>query len=239
MSARVGAPPPGAPTAIVSWDGTANDRDALALGRLLATAGARLSLAYVRHPVAGRVPASPEHDEALALLRRGALELDLPQAPLHVVDDASTGEGLRALAERERAGVVVFGSDYRTAPGEVRPGTSAQRLLEGGPVALALAPAGLRDRPHRRPASVALRAEPGDAHAAATARDLVAAWDAVALTGAGGDPGLLIVGSRAEAAPGRVGLGAAGRAAIERARCPVLVLARGVALGFSAAGAFA
>lgn len=132
MSARVGAPPPGAPTAIVSWDGTANDRDALALGRLLATAGARLSLAYVRHPVAGRVPASPEHDEALALLRRGALELDLPQAPLHVVDDASTGEGLRALAERERAGVVVFGSDYRTAPGEVRPGPRRSACWRAG-----------------------------------------------------------------------------------------------------------
>ena len=34
---------------IVSYDGTENDRDALALGRLLAEAGASLELAYVRH----------------------------------------------------------------------------------------------------------------------------------------------------------------------------------------------
>ena len=34
---------------IVSYDDTDNDRDALALGRLLAFSGAELSLAYVRH----------------------------------------------------------------------------------------------------------------------------------------------------------------------------------------------
>ena len=34
---------------IVSYDDTDNDRDALALGRLLAISGAELSLAYVRH----------------------------------------------------------------------------------------------------------------------------------------------------------------------------------------------
>ena len=34
---------------IVSYDGTANDTDALALGRLLARAGGSLELAYVRH----------------------------------------------------------------------------------------------------------------------------------------------------------------------------------------------
>ena len=38
-----------APRIIVSYDDTDNDRDALALGRLLAVSGAELSLAYVRH----------------------------------------------------------------------------------------------------------------------------------------------------------------------------------------------
>src|SRR5438034_360771 len=37
------------PRIIVSYDDTDNDRDALALGRLLAHGGADLSLAYVRH----------------------------------------------------------------------------------------------------------------------------------------------------------------------------------------------
>ena len=34
---------------IVSYDGTSNDDDALALGRMLAAGGASLALAYVRH----------------------------------------------------------------------------------------------------------------------------------------------------------------------------------------------
>ena len=38
---------------IVSYDDTDNDRDALALGRLLAFSGAELSLAYVRHSFGG------------------------------------------------------------------------------------------------------------------------------------------------------------------------------------------
>ena len=38
---------------IVSYDDTDNDRDALALGRLLAFTGAELSLAYVRHSQGG------------------------------------------------------------------------------------------------------------------------------------------------------------------------------------------
>ena len=36
-------------TAIISYDGTPNDDDALALGRLFAQAGATVALAYVRH----------------------------------------------------------------------------------------------------------------------------------------------------------------------------------------------
>ena len=34
---------------IVSYDGTANEDDAIALGRILGDAGAEVSLAYVRH----------------------------------------------------------------------------------------------------------------------------------------------------------------------------------------------
>ena len=38
-----------APHAIVSYDDTENDHDALMLGRILGEAGAQLTLAYVRH----------------------------------------------------------------------------------------------------------------------------------------------------------------------------------------------
>ena len=45
--------------AIVSYDDTENDHDALMLGRVLADAGAQLTLAYVRHSTQdGSRPAS-------------------------------------------------------------------------------------------------------------------------------------------------------------------------------------
>src|SRR5262249_52528682 len=58
---------------IVSYDGTKNDTDALALGSLLAGAGGSLSLAYVRH--AKEADATREHQaqtDAAALLETGA-----------------------------------------------------------------------------------------------------------------------------------------------------------------------
>src|SRR5207302_5315831 len=77
-------------------------------------------------------------------LARGADLLGDPEVARHVVISPSTGDGLARLAEAERASLIVFGSDYRTAPGHVEPGTSAQHLLDGGSVAIAIATAGLR-----------------------------------------------------------------------------------------------
>src|ERR1700686_2031559 len=100
---------------IVSYDGTANEDDAIALGQLLARAGGEVSLAYVRHTH------EPDRDretlaqhEAQELLERGAtLFGDTHGASLgrYVVTDRSTPEGLRALAEAQGADVIVFCSD--------------------------------------------------------------------------------------------------------------------------------
>ena len=128
---------------IVSYDDTDNDRDALALGRLLAFCGAELSLAYVRHSQGGAL----EEKEAEDLLARGAESVGAPEMPRHVVVNPGTSVGLAELAEREGADVIVFGSEYRTAAGTVKPGIPAHKLLLGGPAAIAVAPAGLRDNP--------------------------------------------------------------------------------------------
>jgi hypothetical protein len=77
-------------------------------------------------------------------LERGAATMGDPQITRHVVIGASTGAGLGRLAESDGASVVVFGSDYRTAPGHIEPGASAQDLVNGGSVAIAIAAAGLR-----------------------------------------------------------------------------------------------
>jgi nucleotide-binding universal stress UspA family protein len=221
------------PTMIISYDGTANDRDALALGAVLASAGADVSLAYVRHaPEADPDREARARRAADALLREGAHALGVPDARRHVVLHGSTGAGLRQLAEREEADVVVFGSDYRTAAGSVRPGVSAQRLLSGGPAAVAIAPAELRELPEGGFRRIGVLPEGPDLAAEETAASLAEAVDAVVVDAREGGLDLLIVGSRPEAELGHVMLSAVAEYAIELSRCPVLVVARGTAVRF-------
>src|SRR6202522_3042644 len=131
---------------IISYDGTANEDDAIALGRIFHRAGAEVAVAYVRHSVepddSGETLAQ---GQAEALLQRAAGLLGNPEAARHVVVDRSTPEGLRTLAAAQGADVIVFCSDSHTAKGHIAVGNSAQRLLEGGSTAIAIAPAGLAD----------------------------------------------------------------------------------------------
>jgi nucleotide-binding universal stress UspA family protein len=219
------------PSIIVSYDDTANDRDALALGRLLMDAGASAALAYVRHARSPqRAQEVLEERRADELLERGAVSIRAHHAPRHIVVHASTGEGLRELAVRQGADVVVFGSDYRTAPGTVRPGTSAHRLLHGGPVAVAIAPAGVRSRPPLHARLIGTLAE-DDGAVARTAHSLATALGA-GVTRGDERPDLLVVGSAVGAAHGRVALSAIAEYEIETSGVPVLVLPRGVAVEF-------
>ena len=66
-----------APHAIISYDDTPNDQDALVLGHQLADAGARLTLAYVRHTTEiEHTREEREEHAAEDLLKRGALWLE-------------------------------------------------------------------------------------------------------------------------------------------------------------------
>lgn len=216
---------------IVSYDDTDNDRDALALGRLLAYSGAELSLAYVRHSQGGAL----EEKEAEDLLARGAASVGAPDIAQHVVVNAGTSVGLAALAEREKADVIVFGSEYRTAPGTVKPGIPAHKLLLGGPAAIAVAPADLHSRPSVGVNTVGVIDE-GDEAARATAHSLASALGAEVGEHDGGRPvDLLVVGSRPESPLGKVTLSAASDYAVETATQPVLVVPRGTELSFGSA----
>src|SRR2546423_10302950 len=87
---------------IVSYDDTDNDRDALALGRVLSELGGEISLAYVRHtqqPDSARE--ALEEREADELLAKGAQALGDEKIARHVILHASTGAGLWELAESE------------------------------------------------------------------------------------------------------------------------------------------
>jgi nucleotide-binding universal stress UspA family protein len=217
---------------IISYDGTDNDRDALALGRALGELG-KLSLAYVRHTQqADSAREALEEKEAEELLKHGADALGDDSIQRHVIVHASTGAGLWELAEREKADLIVFGSDYRTAEGAVIPGTSAQRMLTGGPVAVAVAPAGYRNQDHEVKTVGVLAEEDADDAAFNTAQSLA---DAVGGTVADRHDGahLLVVGSSPASPKGHVNLSARAGYAIETASSPVIAVARGTEVRFS------
>jgi nucleotide-binding universal stress UspA family protein len=215
---------------IISFDGSDNDHDALALGRTLGDAGAQVSLAYVRHT--RETDAARERQaqaDAEAILERGAQWLGQDNVARHVVVDASTGEGLRRLAETEKADVLVFGSDWHTTPGHVQPGRSALRLMDGGPVAIAIAAAGLRDHKDAGLSHIALPGGEIDSAARQTAEALTARAGTPLALPTQDNVDLLVVGSRPGAPEGSVSLSAASEYLVETTNASVLVLARGVA----------
>jgi nucleotide-binding universal stress UspA family protein len=225
-----------APKIIISYDDTGNDRDALALGRLLAFEGAHLSLAYVRHtPAAEREQEKAEERKAEQLLERGASLIGAPDLQRHVVHHRSTGEGLIELATREGADVVVFGSDYRTATGHVIPQKSAERLMTGGPVAVAIAPAGFRSRSSVRIARIGVVSD-GDGAAGETATGLGTALGASVIEFDDEPVDLLVLGSREGTPTGRVELSASAAYEIDKATFPVLAVPRGKPVQFARTG---
>jgi nucleotide-binding universal stress UspA family protein len=218
---------------IVSYDGTANENDAIALGGLFARAGAELALAYVRHTH------EPDRDretlvqsQAEELLDRGAGLLGNPNVARHVVTDRSTPEGLRALAEREGASVIVFCSDSHTAKGHVSVGNSAERLLDGASTAIAIAPAGFAESARAAAIHRIVAVGDGAGGAQATAESLAAALNATVEPVADDHADLLVIDSRPEAEQGRISLSSSAAHLIEIATCPVLVVPRGTALRF-------
>lgn len=220
------------PTAIISYDDTPSDHDALMLARVLRDAGAELILAYVRHTTEDeRERERLEEDEAEALLERGARTLGDLDVEQRVVLSASTADGLSWLAEREEAQIIVFGSDYRTAAGHVSPQKSAQALLDGGPAALAIAPANYRSDRARTFGRLGLLASPGDDAALETARDLAETLGA-RVTSDEPHVDLLVIGSRPEAPAGRVLISASAQHEIDNATSPVLVVPRSVPVRF-------
>jgi nucleotide-binding universal stress UspA family protein len=217
MSARV----------IVSYDGTPNDDDALVLGRALSGGGANLALAYVRHSrvLDPRREQLAQHDAE----RRLGAGIDLlgdPAVSSHVLFNASTNEGLEQLAASQGAGLVVFGSDYRTAPGRAEPGNTAQRLLDGGPLAIAVARAGLRLVPEEPLATIAAANPDDDPAVGVTVEAIIASLGLIRVPAESPSVDLIVVGSQPGVSAGTLVLSGAARASLNTARGSVLVLAR-------------
>ena len=212
---------------IISYDGTANEDDAIALGRILGQAGAEVALAYVAHT-------NDSTGDTQTVLNRGLELLGDPNATGHVVTDPSTPQGLAALAEAEGADVVVFCSDSHTAKGHVSIGNSAERLLQGGRVGVAIAPVDLAENAAGIAQIVAVG--DGDGGARETAEALASALGAHVSPVANEQTDLLVIDSRADAQPGTVSISSSAAHLIEIARSGVLVLPRGSKPSFGRTG---
>jgi hypothetical protein len=210
---------------LISYDGTSNDDDAVALGKVLAQSGSSVALGFVRHSreFDARREQVAQHD-AEQRLERGAAQMDGSVAR-YVEVGAATGEVLGELAQRVCASIIVFGSDYRTPVGRAEPGTSAQRLLEGGRVAIAVAAAGLRAKTDFAIKSIAVPfAGPVNDDARATAAALAAKLGAGVVDASSGLVDLIVVGSQAGAPNGHVVVAGEVRNELNSARSSVLVL---------------
>jgi nucleotide-binding universal stress UspA family protein len=218
---------------IVSYDGTANEDDAIALGRIFARAGAEVALAYVRHTFEpDRDRETLAQNEAQELLDRGASLFGSTEVARHVVTDRSTPEGLRTLAEAQGADVIVFCSDSHTAKGHIAVGNSAERLLEGGRTAIAIAPVGLDEDGTEAGVLRIVAVGDGDGGAQATATALAGALGATVVPVADENTDLLVVDSRPEVEQGQISISASAAHLVEIASCSVLVVPRGVTLPF-------
>ncbi|HWF72421.1 MAG TPA: universal stress protein [Solirubrobacteraceae bacterium] len=221
-----------APRIVVSYDGTPDDDDAIALGKVFAEAGASVALAYVRHSRLAD-PAAEERESTAAakLLEHGAAQFD-GEVQTYVLFNPSTAAALAELIETEGFDVIVFGSSYRTPAGHIAPGRAAEQLLDGGPAAVGIAPAGYRlEDPTVEKISVVF-SQPGDA-AEQTATSLAGKLGAEVLPGFDANADLLVLASRGDAPKRRVSITAHSEQLAEAADCPVLAVANDTPLDFS------
>jgi len=127
---------------IISYDGTPNDDDALALGKMLARGGGQAGARHTCATPGNSTRAEKElaqHDAEQRLERGAALVGGRGRVMRHVVVGRIHRRGpSSSWLIPKGASLIVFGSDYRTSPGhaEARPNT-AQHLLDGGSVAIA------------------------------------------------------------------------------------------------------
>ena len=130
---------------IVGFDGSAESLDALALAKqIVEPAAAELHVAAVLW-----VDDPDDHRERCErLFSRARRELGPQRFLEHPIRDVSAPKALHELAVAESADLVVLGSTHWGTAGRVVFGSVAERLLHGGPCAVAVAPKGFRRRPH-------------------------------------------------------------------------------------------
>lgn len=148
---------------LVGYDGSDGGRDALELGRVLASEtegsivvatvlfGGPLPLELAHLEKHEAEVAEPLFEEARAVLAGLAVET-------HAYGGGSPAAILTQLAEDEEEGfdAIVLGSPHRGPVGRVLIGSVARNLLDGGPREVFVAPRGYADERHDPPRTIAV-----------------------------------------------------------------------------------
>jgi nucleotide-binding universal stress UspA family protein len=170
---------------MVGYDSSDEARDALALGNVLSQAtNATLILAGV---VEADFPYGPGSDD-FRIRQEERLREELEDAAigigvepdLRVITARSPARGLHDLAEGEAADILVLGSSHRSGLGRVLAGSVTERVLQGAPCAIAVAPRGFRNQAQLEPRVIAVGFDgfPESRRALANARELAEACGA-------------------------------------------------------------
>ncbi len=139
-------------TIIVGYDGRDHATDALALGQLLArTTSSRLAVvcAYPEDPLGhgGAVAdmgSAVRHDAEAAIARARALVGDGGgvEVEFHALAGAKPSQVLHDIAEEREALAIVVGATHHGAAVRLLTGSTPERVLDGSPCPVAVAPAG-------------------------------------------------------------------------------------------------
>ena len=130
---------------VIAYDGTDQSKDALALGAQLAKAeGAELHLAVVLFDDSP----DTQQEHFNALFAKARTELDGEGFVEHPLREIDAADALHKLAEKIEPDVIVLGSTHRGKLGQIMLGGVGERLLDGAPCSVAVAPRGYAEREH-------------------------------------------------------------------------------------------
>ena len=137
---------------LVGVDGRQGGRDAIALGRRLASPGATITLANIYGsgwllPRGIEVTAALQRDESERMLvsQRSAAGVD---AEVVCAWHSTPGRGLHELAQSRGSDLIVVGSSRRALLGRALIGDDTRASLNGAPCAIAVAPRGYTEAAH-------------------------------------------------------------------------------------------
>ena len=137
---------------VIGYDGSEHARDAAALALALArSTGAQLTFINAFYDIPAALPADRLRDQLSEQARRTVEEMarsvpsDIAVAR-RVITGHSAARSLYEFAEDHNADLVVLGSSGAAPDGTVMAGRVAFQVADGAPCAVAIAPAGLRQR---------------------------------------------------------------------------------------------